>query len=644
VLKTPRQPHHVVVYRAKALGTALLILCWHAHPEAIPADEIQTKGTLSGAVIDLDGAPVAGATVSINTRGDKEPVKLLASGVSGDDGRFKLGPIHAVYRHSFDIIVEADGFARQYVPGGTYSVFPNADCDLGAVRMDRGCFFSGQVLDHDGMPLADALVEPVVDRHYLGHTVTGTNPLKPVKTDAEGCFRTPGLPVGERGILVRVPHRQLAWMELPDAPRGERTLPPIIVERNVPILGCITDGRGEPIAGVVVQANAESSPTTSDAEGRFVLSGFGPNPRFQLQAKKDGYVFINWGVKGSDNGFRWHEVGVAGKEYGPAKQLSIVMHPEAWIEGDAVDEATGEPVQLDSVVLCFFERKPNGEVVLDGCRNSRFEQPEDGRFRVPYSMPEEYHLTFSAKGYHDAEAFTPKVDALASIEGIRVKLRKKVDGSTPQLPRQTIVGTVTDRGRPVETGWVALWSVQPPANVVNAYIMRGRTVAADAGILASAQIRDGKYHLTVPFQGESFYLVAESPGRAPTQIGPLEVTLGEAKSLDIACVQGCAIQGAVEDRPSGWEDDLWVVAFTDTGVRVETRVLHDGTFSLSNLPPGRYGLKAGHDAYRDSEVPEWQKTPAEAYDTPAEPWKRAVIVELAAGKQRDGIVVKPPED
>jgi hypothetical protein len=421
-------------------------------------------------------------------------------------------------------------------------------------------------------------------------------------------------------------------------------LPPIIVERDVPIYGTVTDVQGKPIAAAAVAAYPVSSQTTSDAEGKFVLSGFGANPRFQLQVTKYGYAPVNWMVKRSDDGFQWREIRGNGQEDGPAKELSVAMKPVAWIEGEAADEATGEPVRLDRVVLCLFERKANGEVVLNGCRSSSFEQPQDGRFRVAYSTPEEYHLTFSAKGYHDAEAFTPKVDALAPIDGIRVGLRKKTPGAKPSLPQQTITGTVTDHGRPIKTGWVGLWSMRRLPNVVNADIMRGRTVAGDPIIHASAPIQDGMYDLAVPFQGDAVYLVVESPGRAPTQIGPLEVALGEAKSLDIACVQGGAIQGVVEDRPSGWKDDLWVVAFTDAGVRVETRVLPDGTFSLPNLAPGRYGLKVGHDAYRDSEVPRGPNISAEAWNTPAEPWKRAVTVDLAVGEQRDGIVLKLPVD
>ncbi|HWB14357.1 MAG TPA: carboxypeptidase regulatory-like domain-containing protein [Pirellulales bacterium] len=167
----------------------MLILAFQLLPAAAGADENPSPGTLSGTVVDVDGTAVGGARVRVNTWEEK----LLAECVSGVDGRFRLGPIDAVYRHSFDLVIEADGFARQYVPGGTYSVFPDADCDLGTIRMDRGCVFTGQVLDHDGTPLADALVECVIDRYYLGNTVLDIGPSQTVRTDSRGRFRTPPL-------------------------------------------------------------------------------------------------------------------------------------------------------------------------------------------------------------------------------------------------------------------------------------------------------------------------------------------------------------------------------------------------------------------------------------------------------------------
>ena len=50
--------------------------------------------------------------------------------------------------------------------------------------------------------------------------------------------------------------------------------------------------------------------TTTDSQGRFTVHGFGPKPHFQLQLRKDGYVFINWGVNVREDGIHWHVVGL----------------------------------------------------------------------------------------------------------------------------------------------------------------------------------------------------------------------------------------------------------------------------------------------------------------------------------------------
>src|SRR5437867_3044163 len=81
------------------------------------------KGTLSGTVVDSDGKPVANARVWANTYDDK----LLAEARTNSDGTFRLGPVDPVYRHRLDLLFEADGFARQYVAHGTYSIFPGTD-------------------------------------------------------------------------------------------------------------------------------------------------------------------------------------------------------------------------------------------------------------------------------------------------------------------------------------------------------------------------------------------------------------------------------------------------------------------------------------------------------------------------------------
>jgi hypothetical protein len=380
-------------------------------------------------------------------------------------------------------------------------------------------------------------------------------------------------------------------------------------------------------------------------EGKFTLRGFGPPPqRFQFQLRAEGSVFINWGVHVRKDGIYWYEVGDdTRKERGPLQELLVTLKPEAWIEGRATDAETGEAVRLKRVVICAFERKANGEVVLSGCRSPRFEQPEAGRFRVPYSHPDEYHLTLSADGYHDAEAFTPKVTELKPIRGIAAKMKKKREGAAPDMAKQTISGTVTRDGRPVKVGWVGLWQMPGQENLINAHMLRSRTVVGDPFYIRSAVIQDGKYSLDVPYQKDDWYVVAEEPGSPLMQIGPVRIVLNEKKKLDIASTGAGSVKGRVKNVPAGWKGHLWVVAFTKTAIQAETRVMPNGEYSFAQLPPGEYGLKVGYDGYHDCEVPEWgPNTPKDAWTKKSDPWQRAEVVTVEAGREASQVELELP--
>jgi hypothetical protein len=96
-------------------------------------------GTLSGKVIDQDQSPIAGARVWVNAWDDEALLqRTLAEDRTDALGRFRLGPVKPVYRHRFDVFIDAGGFARGYVPGGTYSVHAGSDADLGSIRLNRG--------------------------------------------------------------------------------------------------------------------------------------------------------------------------------------------------------------------------------------------------------------------------------------------------------------------------------------------------------------------------------------------------------------------------------------------------------------------------------------------------------------------------
>jgi hypothetical protein len=200
---------------------------------------------------------------------------------------------------------------------------------------------------------------------------------------------------------------------------------------------------------------------------------------------------------------------------------------------------------------------------------------------------------------------------------------------------------VTRGGRSVEVGWVGLWApIRARHNAPNASVLRGRTVEREPAVFASAPIRDGAYVLDVPFQDNGWYVAVEEPGQPLTQVGPIAVSLGQEKTLDIACVKGGRIRGRVKGIPTGLEGHLWVVAFSRTAVRAEARLGRDGAFVFPPLPPGEYGLKVGHDAYEDPDVPRAPDIPEEDWTRPADPWKRAKLVEVEPGRDHAGVEVE----
>lgn len=221
-----------------------------------------------------------------------------------------------------------------------------------------------------------------------------------------------------------------------------------------------------------------------------------------------------------------------------------------------------------------------------------------------------------------------------------VKIKKDSNIAKTILPKQVITGTVTRDGRPVKPAWVGLWYVRRDFNAMNAPVFRGRTAELAPFVLERALVVDGKYRLEVPFDGG--YLVVEEHGQPLTQVGPLAVKLREEKKLDIACVQGGTISGTVKKIPAGWEGHLWAIAYTKTGIRAETRVNSDGTFRLEHLPPAEYGVKVGHDAYLDAEVPRGSKTTDADEKRPADAWKTARVVRVKSGHVSGGVELELP--
>jgi hypothetical protein len=261
----------------------------------------------------------------------------------------------------------------------------------------------------------------------------------------------------------------------------------------------------------------------------------------------------------------------------------------------------------------------------------------------------------TAEGYIEGELFLGRVAAKQNISGLVIKLRREGRGADGDHIR--LVGTVTRDDRPVRFGRVGAWWQRDEFARVNAGVQRGRTVPAPRFEMRHAPVRpDGTYaiddvklHLGNP--GRRF-IVFEEPGHAPAVFGPPALKAGERQRVvNLAAVEGGSIAGRVEHVPEAMAGQVWVVAFNENIIRREARAGRDGAFRLDGLPPGRYGVKVGHDAYRDPHIPVigplgQERKPEEPaqWKKKAEPWQGAVEAMVRSGATTSGLLLdfRPP--
>jgi len=295
----------------------------------------------------------------------------------------------------------------------------------------------------------------------MGHTFVHIGPDPTVATDADGRFRSPPLPVGRLSLKGRAPGRRVAVDVWPIGPDGESDLGTIQLEKDVPVSGLVKDEDGEPVAGVRIWGTVGHEATT-DAQGRFTLRGFGANPSFQMNVTQAGYVSVVGTVTVTDTGIQY-DTGNGDKDNEPAEELVVILKRAGRIEGQVIDADTGEPIRLDKVVVCNLERTADGEVILRGCRRE-LSETEPGRFRASFSVPDEYHLTFSAAGYHDAEAYThPQDDGPDDHPGNRGQDEEANEGLAP---RDGETGDLWHRDAPRSAGRIGVGRAMGPAKTV----------------------------------------------------------------------------------------------------------------------------------------------------------------------------------
>jgi hypothetical protein len=314
----PSGPDGVVPMRGLPAGSYWLVA---AHPDYLPSErqqvqvedgqvlkvtaELKPGASLSGDVVDDQGAPVAGVALVVVPRGSA-PV------TSDARGHFEIRALrpdrvyHVEARHpGYDQMEEAEGS-----PGG-----PPVK-----VVLKRRPMFRGRVVGDDGEPVKHFRV----DEHDV--------------TSPDGTFEVALAVAGDRIIAaVDAPGYEPLMVDRPVTP----DLGDLVLQRAPRLSGVVHDEGGAPVGDAVVSCEVCDEPVLSGPDGRFTL----PSPpyvaQFAVSARKgtlSATQTVAQGAQGPVDLTLRPATHVTGAVYLPSGQ------PAAGYQLEGVNADRGEPV------------------------------------------------------------------------------------------------------------------------------------------------------------------------------------------------------------------------------------------------------------------------------------------------------------
>jgi protocatechuate 3,4-dioxygenase beta subunit len=345
-------------------------------------------GSISGAVTDSGGNPIAGAEVMV------EADSCCANGFATTDasGFYRVeGLLPVEYR----LFVSATGYVTEYYDNA-YSfsaaqkvpVFPGAETTGINVALGTGGAIAGTVVvQGDGTPIAGASVYAQSDEWCCGYA----------ETEATGAFSIAGLPPGVYTVFV---FAEGYVPELYDDADEPDDATPITVVENMTtagiaidlvvearITGTVTDAEGSPIEGATVFAYGDlccaSESAITESDGSYAIGALPPG-QYRVEAMAEGYVPEYY-----DDTHQFFDATLVGTLSGSTTTgIDFALDEFASISGTVTGQ-NGEPVagaviEASNVNCCAFETAVAGP---------------DGKYEITGLIPGSYRVFAWADAY-----------------------------------------------------------------------------------------------------------------------------------------------------------------------------------------------------------------------------------------------------
>lgn len=275
---------HRLVVTAAGYAPSFPVLMSSGRPETVQSLVVtmQPGVAVSGRVVDGDGRPVAGATVTGESAARSEPIiDPSAAPVTDAAGRWRIAAVAAG-------TVRFRARDGRHAPGSSapVSIDGQAARDGVTIVLSRGGRVAGHVLMRDGKPAAGASV-----RAALG----GARPeaLAEVRCDQDGAFEVTGLPLRTVELLAVGAEGTSRVQSFDLSARDEEPAARLTLDVDATIAGTVVTPDGTPVPEAQVSALPEERGggvelrdppmTVADGGGRFVLRGL-PEGAYRLRA------------------------------------------------------------------------------------------------------------------------------------------------------------------------------------------------------------------------------------------------------------------------------------------------------------------------------------------------------------------------
>ncbi len=511
-------------------------------------DSTDDASSLKGVVVNIEGVPVAGATVTYEPETDGPLASREVTAITDAEGRFALPAVRVrsmmlVARHP-DYRLSHDSVQRDDVEPIRLVIERGAPCHV--IVHGPGGVVAGATITAKGH--AESLEQA---GNYYSVDVDGA------VTGEDGVANLGRVPVG--WIHVHAKKTGLAWetqwFQIKDT--SPRTVE-LTLGRGGTIMGMVTAPDGTPVEGARLHHKGQTDVlATTDAMGRYKITAIGKQGIVPL-AEADGH---GPGLFGGKLG--WGKpIRVQAATDEVVDDIDIVLGPASRVRGKVVHDDTEGPVPDVKVTI----RVENGLVFSD-----RSITGEDGTFELG-PITARKGATFWLQFEGSNQSFFSKTDKLVPGEDTDV-------GKIRASPRATIVGKVCDiDGSLLAKGYVS------------------------TGGSTRAPVTDGVFRLeNVTAIRQEIVAYGFGPTRPRSQ--PVKVSLddGETKEVELRLHRTSTISGRVVSDTGAPIAGTWIRAIPKVTTRPDQLGItawsgEDGEFDLPGLLPGEYQVGLQRDA------------------------------------------------